>query len=292
MLTGKDRLSEKGKWIGYWRHEPLHAKSSIFREMHSNYDAAIVGAAAFKSSAKDLRDAGKLTPKGIKEKLVERAVKDLSELKTLGVKATRPVRRDIDARLRQMKPVEISANDLAGELRRREIRDKLAAMPEAKRTALVTSTTDDAVLDAVLGASRLLVDLPDSVFEEVKRRRLEQRYGDEMRVLNAIGEAADTVDRAFEAARDEIRLTLGMQGHEFEAFAATVEAPIIERWKKGFETTAVDTSGPVFKAAADRDLAGAIIDNEWREEPIVNLEAAKRKADVDRRPAPMEGAAA
>lgn len=269
-LTGKHNLSDRkgAPFVGYWQWSEAAKRSVIFSELHSYYEAAIVAADAFRAESASLKAGGKLTEKGIHESLLKRATKDLSELRTMQNKATAPLRRDIEARKARMVPVKIDRTDFVGEMQRREVRDRLMAMKAEDRHRAVLRTEDNVVIDAVLSAPRMLIDLPDSALNQLTERRLSERYGDELAVLNEIIDAADTVDRAFEAARDEMRHEAGIQPMDFVKLRNAVEQPIQAEWERGFgktKPTPEGRLGTLELAATDEELAEMFVLDDFRE---------------------------
>ncbi|WP_192247608.1 hypothetical protein [Mesorhizobium silamurunense] len=69
-----------------------------------------------------------------------------------------------------------------GEMQRREVRERLNAMPKEKRIAAVHSL-DPSILDAVLSAPRVLVDIPSDVLDMAESEMVKKLYGDEQSVL-------------------------------------------------------------------------------------------------------------
>ena len=262
-FPGKARLSDRpgAPWVGHWFWTAASERAIAFKDLRKNYDAAIAAAEAFQAHAQALKAEGTLTEKGIKERLVERAVKDISELRTMQNKATAGLRRDVEARIKRMSPVNFDRKDVFGEMQRREIRDRLAAMKPEDRRAAVMKSTDPMVIDAILGAPELLVDLPKSTRDQITRARMEERHGSELLVLETLIEAADATDRAFEAAREELQHTAGMSPREYSELRKSVEEPIQEEWNAGFGKTAPNPEGHLGKlelAASDAELAKVI----------------------------------
>ncbi|RWK33784.1 MAG: hypothetical protein EOR40_19750 [Mesorhizobium sp.] len=144
------------------------------------------------------------------------------------MQATAALRRDIAARMATMKMVPIDRTDVVGEMQRRELREHFNSLTAPQRERAIDAA-DDAMLDALLSAPAVLVKAEPSLLERAATKRMEKRFGPEMAILNDLQQAVDTVERAYDAARDEIRHGLGLQSHEFEALAGPVEQPAIEQ---------------------------------------------------------------
>jgi hypothetical protein len=259
ILPGRFKFSEREEapFVGYWRWSAHAALDPAFAKLRAAYDQAINSADAFKVFVDAHHMAGKLSKKGI----AEEAIKYLRESGLPNVTKRRfnalaPVRRDIEARLAQMKPVEVDTTDMVGEMQRREIRDALRSMPEDKAIRLVERGEDEALIDAVLSAPPLLTGLPEGVRRMAIERRLDQRHGPERRALAELVAAAETVDRAYEAARDEMRVTAGMTLHDFKELTKAVEGPIRTELEAAF---AKEPANPDPLQNVD-EVAAAVVD--------------------------------
>jgi hypothetical protein len=258
-LPGKFKLSERddAPFVGYWRWSSHAELDPAFAKLRGAYDHAINSADAFKLFVDEHRKAGKLSEKGI----AEEAVKYLREAGLPNVtksrfNALRPLRRDVEARLADMKPYEIDRTDMVAEMHRQEVRHALRSMGQEKAIRLVERGDDESVIDAVLSAPPILTGLPEGVRKMAVERRLDQRHGPERLALAELVAAAETVDRAFAAAQEEMRHAAGMTVHDFRQLAKAVEGPLHTELQANLAKQPVSPV-PLRNLEA---LAGAVVD--------------------------------
>jgi hypothetical protein len=222
--------------VGYWQFGDHEGKSKVFNNLRVAYDAAIYSAEAFQDHVGKLKAKGTLSEKGIKEAAVKYVTETgLRSIVRNKLDATAALRRDVAARVGKMAPVTIDKTDLFAELQRREVRDALRAMPEDKRISIIERGEDQVVIDALLSAPDMLIPLPKSVREMATSRRLDDLYGDERKVMRDALEAAELVERAFDAAKVELQVGSGMSLLEFQTAARPIEQAIIDEFKSKFE---------------------------------------------------------
>lgn len=239
LLPGRHVISERGDapFCGYWAHEKREAANPLFADLRKAYDLAINSADAFAVFKKAHVDGGMYSEKGLREELHKYAAEQLPELMKNRLEATARTRREALARREAMAPVKIDRTDLFAELQRREIRDRFNAMPAKKREEAVRGDAPAELIDALLAAPAMSVNLPPSMLEMIRSKRLQTTYGAEADTINEVLEATDAVDRAYEAARDEIRHHLGLSKHEFDGIATQLEEPVVRRIRDELDRT-------------------------------------------------------
>jgi hypothetical protein len=235
LLPGKFKLSqrESAKFIGYWPFSDHEKKSKAFANLRISYDLAIYGAEKFHDHMAKLKAEGNLSEKGLRDAAVKfLADEGLPKNLRNKLEATATLRRDVNARLARMSPVQIDPNNLTAEMQRREVRDALRTMPEQDRIRLIERGDDPTIIDAVLSAPQFLSGVPDSVMKMAKERRLDERYGDERKVMADLIEAAETVERAFDAAREEYRAEAEITEYDFEKMTKPIEESVADEFRK------------------------------------------------------------
>jgi hypothetical protein len=109
------------------------------------------------------------------------------------------------------------------------------------------------VVDAILAAPHFLTGVPDSIRKMTEERALEAKYGDERKLLSELEAAAQLVERAHDAARDELRETSGINKFEFDKLARPIEQAAAEDFRKILDRTPINEK-PVQDAEALRQI--------------------------------------
>ncbi|ANL55081.1 hypothetical protein AMC82_CH03923 [Rhizobium phaseoli] len=226
-FPGKDH-SDKGKWIGpwmpQWRDPGDKGPFTTLRQLYGDIQDA---SEALKAKRDALKKTGEFTPAGITGKLkqVVRA-ETIPTIRTAAAEQVRRFRKEVDSRRAAMKPFDHDPKDIVSEMRRQEVRAWLRTLKPDERTKAVRSASDPLIKEAALSVPVELTGLLPSTRDGLTRELIEARYGDEIAALNELDAAVSTVERAVDGARDDVRESLGMTPHDFNAEFRDVEDEI------------------------------------------------------------------
>lgn len=226
-FPGKER-SDKGKWIGpwlpQWRDPGDKGPFTTLRQLYSDIQDASTG---LKAKSDALKQTGKYTPAGIADKLKDVARSEtIPAIRTAAAEQVRRFRKEVEARRAAMKPFDHDPKDIVSEMRRQEVRSWLRTMTPDERTRAVRGASDPLIKEAALSVPVELTGLLPSTRDDLTRELIEARYGDEIAAINELDEAVKTVERAVDGARDDVRESLGMVEHAFNAEFRDVEDEI------------------------------------------------------------------
>ncbi|WP_051000100.1 hypothetical protein [Sinorhizobium fredii] len=226
-FPGKDR-SDKGKWVGpwmpQWRDRGDSGAFTTLRKLYSDIQDASEG---LKAKRDALKQTGKYTPAGITDKLKDVArAETIPGIRTAAAEQVRKYRLEIDSRRAAMKPFDHDPKDIVSEMRRQEVRAWLRTMTPDKRTEAVRGASDPLIKEAAVSVPVELTGLLPSTRVDLTRELIEARYGDEIAALNELDAAVQTVERAVDGARSDVREALGMLEHDFNADFRDVEDEI------------------------------------------------------------------
>lgn len=82
------------------------------------------------------------------------------------------------------------------------------------------------IAEAAISVPVELTGLLQSTRDDLVKELVEARYGDEIAAIDHLDEAVQTVERAVEGARDDVRGILDMLPHEFDAEFKPIEDKI------------------------------------------------------------------
>ncbi|WP_037461307.1 hypothetical protein [Sinorhizobium fredii] len=226
-FPGKDR-SDKGKWVGpwmpQWRDRGDSGPFTTLRKLYSDIQDASEG---LKAKRDALKETGKYTQAGIVDQLKEVArAETIPGIRTAAAEQVRKYRLGIESRRAAMKPFDHDPKDIVSEMRRQEVRAWLRTMTPDKRTEAVRGASDPLIKEAALSVPVELTGLLPSTRVDLTRELIEARYGDEIAALNELDAAVQTVERAVDGARSDVREALGMLEHDFNAEFRDVEDEI------------------------------------------------------------------
>ncbi|CCE94930.1 hypothetical protein SFHH103_00430 [Sinorhizobium fredii HH103] len=226
-FPGKDR-SDKGKWVGpwmpRWRDPGDKGPFTTLRQLYSDVQDAAEG---LKAKRDALKQSGKYTDAGIADKLKEVArAETIPGIRTAAAEQVRKYRLEIESRRAAMKPFDHDPKDIVSEMRRQEVRAWLRTMKPDERTNAVRRASDPFIVEAAISVPAELSGLLPSTRDDLAQKLIEQRYGGELEALNELDQAVQTVERAVDGARDDVREALGMREHDFNAEFRDVEDEI------------------------------------------------------------------
>ncbi|QIO57311.1 hypothetical protein [Rhizobium leguminosarum] len=226
-FPGKDR-SDKGKWIGpwmpQWRDPGDKGPFTTLRQLYSEIQEASAG---LKVKRDALKKTGEYTPAGIAGKLKQVARSEtIPAIRTAAAEQVRRFRKEVESRRAAMKPFDHDPKDIVRELQRQEVRAWLGKLTPDERTKAVRGASDPLIKEAALTVPVELTGLLPSTRDDLARELIEARYGDEIAALKELDEAVSTVERAVDGARDDVRESLGMIEHDFNAEFRDVEDEI------------------------------------------------------------------
>ncbi len=220
--------SDKGQWIGPWMpHWQDAGQNGPFTTLRALYGELQSAPEKIRAKRAELEASGKYTPAGITEILKKVATDEtVPDMRRAAAQQVRKFRREIDDRRAAFKAYDHDPNDLVGELRRQEVRAWLRTLTPDERTKAVRSASDPMIAEAALSVPNELTGLLPSTRHDLTRELIQARYGDEIAAIDHLDEAVQTVERAVDGARDDVRGILGMHAHEFDAEFKSIEEKI------------------------------------------------------------------
>ena len=105
--------------------------------------------------------------------------------------------------------------DMAGELRRQEMRAYVRSLPLEDRMNAVEKLDDTAIL-AILDAPAMLSGLPEDRHAHIKNAYLEHQFGKQLRELESVDEDNTALEAAAVMVRRDLQMGAGLTNAEFE----------------------------------------------------------------------------
>ena len=177
---------------------------------------------------------GKFTPEGVKDDALKFAISDLvpslHKARTTIKKAKAEV-ADRKSKLRVERP---DKSDVAGAMRRTEIRNFLRAMKGNDQKNYFARYGDNLpaeVAMAILEMPPELSGVPKTRHDLLTDRALTAQHGPEIAEITEMEEAIAAAESAVETGRDEVRLEVGVHDErKFNEMAAPIEAKHDAPW--------------------------------------------------------------
>jgi hypothetical protein len=206
---------------------------STIAKLQSVYLAALNSYDAFAAFKNEAAKSGKFTEQGVSDHTLNYAKAAPVPMLKRGRDAIAAAKREAAA-LRGS--VKLASPDPAGDAVRREIRDRLYAMPPKDRDSFIQSRIDrlePIEAEAILTAPAWLSGVSESHRTLLNDRALEAQHGEKVVELQSLEQAIEAAESAVDAARDEIRLELGyFDPHRFNQEVAAVERTTAAPWLK------------------------------------------------------------
>jgi hypothetical protein len=250
--------------IKRWSFDP---KPELAR-LEASYFVGISAVDRAEEFAASSKASGKFTPEGVRDHVLNFALKNLVPDLHKARMTIKRVRAEVAERKSRLKIETPFFGDVASAMRRREIRDFLRAMDAAQQAEYFASRGDNLsaeVLDAVIEMEPEFSGVSLERHGQLRQRALSTLYGPETAEIAELEEAVSVAEMAVELARDEVRLEIGgIPPNEFDALAAPIEAKHAAPWLRRRNGTIhlVDMERRVERVPSDEELAtGILADN-------------------------------
>jgi hypothetical protein len=181
---------------------------------------------------------GKLTPEGVKDASLKFALSDLVPVLHKSRSTIKKAKAEVTERKAKLKVEGPDKSDVAGALRRMEIRTFLRNMRPDDQSEYFRSYGDDLPAEVAIAVLELPPEfsgVPKSRHDLMGARALEAQHGPEMAAIAELEDAVAVAESAVETGRDEVRLEAGAPDEgRFNELAAKFEkqdAPWLRRRK-------------------------------------------------------------
>jgi hypothetical protein len=192
------------------------------------------------SSAKS----GKFTADGLVDDALQFALNNAVPTFKRGRDAIGAAKKELAARREKLQLSAPDKSDIAGAYLRREIRDRLTAMPAKERDAFMNENVermDPVVAEAILTAPAWLSGVAESYRKQLTDKALQAQHGDAVTELQELERAIEVATSAVETGRDEVRIEAGVHDpHAFDQLAAPIEAKQNVPWLQKFNEEGVE----------------------------------------------------
>lgn len=212
---------------------------------------------------------GKFTAEGVKDDALKFAISDLVPSLHKARTTIRKAKGEVAERKSKLSVERPDKSDVAGAMRRAEIRNFLRAMKgndQKNYFARYGDNLPNEVAMAILEMPPELSGVPKSRHDLLTERALANRHGPEIAEIAELGEAIAAAESAVETGRDEVRLEVGvLDERKFDEMAAPIEAkhnaPWLRRSKNASgaeEIRTVDLDKGVLRLATPEEIASGI----------------------------------
>jgi hypothetical protein len=211
----------------------------------------------------------RLTADGVRDDLLKFVLTDAVPALHQGRMAIKKARDEVVERKSKLKIEGPDKTDAAAALRRMEIRTRLREMKPHELSKYFARYGDNLPAEIALAVIEMPAEysgVPQSRYDLLTQRALIAQFGNVIEEINELEEAIQAAESSIEAARDEIRLEVGIHDPaKFNALAAPVEAKQAAPWLRrrqedGVEAIrVVDLEKGVERQATSEEIASGII---------------------------------
>lgn len=215
----------------------------------------------------------RFTPEGARDDLLKFVLTDAVPALHRGRTAIKKARAEVAERRSKLKVEGPDPSDIAAAFRRMEIRTRLREMKPEELTQYFARYGDNLPTEIAQAVTELPAEysgVPQSRHDLLTERALNARFGGAIAEIKEIEQAIEAADSTVEAARDEIRLELGiLDPAKFNALASPIEtkhsAPWLRRKKANGteEVCVVDLDRGVERPATPEEVERGIFYNDF-----------------------------
>ena len=256
-------IVRKNRRVRLWDIEPKPG-STVAKLERESYLASLAAIDAIEEYKTTAAKSGKFTEQGLADatrNFILNSTVPVFKRARDTIKAAKAERKAKREKL-TLRPLDRA--DVVGEMQRREIRDRLAAMPAVERDHFLTANIDKlgpTTAEAILTAEDWLSGVPASYRDLLEDRALQAQHGEAITEVQELELAIEFAESAVEVGRDEARLEAGIPDPvEFNRLAAPIEAkqnaPWLRRRMNGEaeEVRVVDLDKGVEKVATQDEI--------------------------------------
>lgn len=235
-MTNRFYTSDKTKWVGRSHIGPGMGNNYAKLISHFIFDGPQVSALGkaysdVLNAVDDLRQqretitaTGKYMPLGITEAVAKHASEDNIPKLRRAKAAVEKVKAEIAGRVSMLTPARPDPADAIGENQRAELRQRLAGMSAAERSAFLNKHRNDpALVAAVIHASPLLSGIDNLTHRNMVHEQVQREHGEPLAELSDLEEVVRVAERVVSLGRDELREIIGVDRDTFEQIASVSE---------------------------------------------------------------------
>jgi hypothetical protein len=211
----------------------------------------------------------RFTPDGVRDDLLKFVLNDAVPTLHQGRTTIKKARAEVAERRSKLKIEGPDKTDVAGAFRRMEARTFLRDMKPDQQAEWFRKYGDNLPAEIVSAITEMPPEfsgVPASRHQMLTERALNSQYGDAIAEIKEIEQAIEAAESSVEAARDEVRLEVGIHDPaKFNSLAAPVEAKHDAPWlRRGLQDGAevirvVDLEKGVERPASPEEIAGGIL---------------------------------
>jgi hypothetical protein len=183
----------------------------------------------------------RFTPDGVRDDLLKYVLNDAVPALHQGRNVIKKARAEVAERRSKLKLEGPDKTDLAAAFRRGEIRNRLREMTDAQQSEYFHRYGDNLspeVAQAIMELPPEYSGVPQSRHDLLTEGALNVQFGEAIAEIKQIEQAIEAAESSVEAARDEVRLEVGIHDvAKFNELAAPIErehsAPWLRRTKEG-----------------------------------------------------------
>ena len=152
------------------------------------------------------------------------------------------------------------ANNVVAEMRRRELRDAVAAMSDDERIAYVLNVKDNAIVAALLDQPAVVTSIPEEIFAKVEAAYVERMFGKELQEIKAFEAIIAEAQAAAAVARDEMQRTIGLECKQFDEIVVPIETKARAPWllREGDRVVVVKPGESTYPVATPDELRDGV----------------------------------
>jgi hypothetical protein len=235
IRSSKPGSKSEGPVVGLWDIKPKPgSRAEALQRVYLDSLSAVDQAEARKASA---LASGKLTPDGVKSDLLTFGAQKLAPVLYRGRQVVEAAKREVADKRSQIKLQPADKTDLAGAMRRAELRDWLRNKSEADRSAYLREHAESLAPEIALA----MLEMPAEVsgisqlqHSAMVDRVLEATHGEAISEIKQLERAIELAEKAVELGRGEIIKESESSVDDFNAIAEPFEARSDAPWLKKF----------------------------------------------------------
>jgi hypothetical protein len=206
----------------------------------------------------------RFTPDGVKDDLLKFVLNEAVPALHQSRMTIRKAKDEVAERRGKLKLAGPDKSDIAGALRRQEIRQRLSAMKPDEQSAYFGKYGDNLPAEVAVAVVELppeFSNVPPSRHDLLIESELNAQFGPEIQEIQELQQAIEAAESSVEAARDEVRLEVGLHDvAKFNELAAPIEAkhsaPRLRRTKDG--VVVVDLEARVERKATPAEVEAGV----------------------------------
>ncbi len=212
----------------------------------------------------------RFTPDGVRDDLLKFVLSDAVPALHRGRMAIKKARAEVAERRAKLKVEGPDETDVAGAFRRMEIRTRLREMKPDELTHYFAKYGDNLPTEIAQAVTELPAEycgVPQSRHDLLTERALDAQFGNAIAEIKEIEQAIEAAESSVEAARDEVRIEVGIHDPaKFNELAAPIEAKHSAPWLRrrqgangAEEVRVVDLERGVERQATPEEIAEGIV---------------------------------